>query len=166
MQQLYTPWRMDYIKRGPRRDGCLFCKMAQQAEDAEDSLLVARSAHNFIALNRYPYSYGHLLVVPYAHLSSPEDMSAAALADAAQLTNRALQVLRDIANPDGFNIGANIGAAAGASVAAHYHFHIVPRWKGDANFMTSIGATRTIPDSLPKIQRQLREKWRELGDSL
>ena len=158
---------MDYIRSGPKQDGCLFCAMAGQADDDnDDSLVVARSAHNFVALNRYPYSYGHALVVPCAHVSSPEDMSAEALADSARLTNRLLRILREVANPDGFNIGANLGAAAGASVAAHYHFHIVPRWHGDANFMTSIGETRAIPDSLPNILRQLRDKWRELGDSL
>ncbi len=162
MKQLYSPWRMNYIKGGPRKDGCIFCEMVQRADDAGETLLVARSAHNYAVLNRYPYTFGHLLIVPYVHLSSPELMPAEALTDLALMTNRVLRVLREIVAPDGFNIGANIGSAAGASIAAHYHFHIVPRWNGDANFMTSIGETRTIPDTLPSIQRQLRDKWEEL----
>ena len=163
MEHLWTPWRLDYIRgKGEVHDSCLFCRLAEEKTDAADDLVVARSAHHFALLNRYPYTYGHTMIVPHAHVSSQEDLSTAALTDLMMMTNRMLRVLRQLADPSAFNIGANIGAAAGASIAAHYHFHIVPRWGGDANFIATIGGTRTIPDSLSNIAGDMRVVWDEL----
>ncbi len=163
MDQLYTPWRMPYIKRKRgSADGCLFCELPSRDAAAADNLLVARGAGCFAVLNRYPYTFGHTLVVPYAHSPSPESLPAGVLTEVMSMSNRVMRVLRELAHPDGFNIGANIGAAAGAGIAAHFHYHIVPRWSGDANFMVSIGETQTIAEELSVIRQQMRETWRGL----
>lgn len=163
MNPLWAPWRMEYVRgNGPGADGCVFCQIAENpAEDAEGHV-IARSTHTFAALNRYPYTYGHIMVIPYAHLSSPEDLDAETLADLMQMTNRVMGALREIADPPAFNIGANIGAAAGAGIAAHFHFHIVPRWNGDHSFMECIGRTRALPDTLSNLWRETRAAWQKL----
>ncbi|MCY3834217.1 MAG: HIT domain-containing protein [Chloroflexi bacterium] len=163
MNQIWTPWRLDYIKG--KRDGfdsCLFCQIAEAPEDDAERQVIARSSYTYVVLNRYPYTYGHTMVIPYAHESSLEDMSTAALADLMLMTNRAMGALREVAQPPAFNIGANIGAAAGAGIAADFHFHIVPRWNGDHNFMQCIGGARAIPDTLSNIAEQMREAWQSL----
>lgn len=167
MDQLFTPWRIQYIKRKRESGlaGCVFCDIPARDESAPGSLLIVRGAENYAVLNRYPYTFGHTLVVPYAHRSSPESLSAETLAEVMTMSNRVMRVLGEIANPAGFNIGANIGAAAGAGIAAHFHFHIVPRWSGDANFMVSIGETQTIAAELSTIRQQMRETWQGLYGS-
>ncbi len=161
MQHLFTPWRRDYVQGKVKADGCVFCRIAQ-LPPAEYEHEIARSSHTFAILNRYPYAYGHTMVIPYAHIASPEELSPAALSDLMLMSNRSMTVLRAIADPPAFNIGANIGAAAGAGIAAHFHFHIVPRWNGDASFMTTIGETRTIADTLHSIARQMRAAWADI----
>lgn len=164
LDQLYTPWRMPYIKR-KRASGsaaCVFCDIPSRDEATPGNLILARGADSYAVLNRYPYTFGHTLVVPYAHRSSPESLPMDTLAEVMSMSNRVMRVLSEIANPDGFNIGANIGAAAGAGIAAHFHFHIVPRWAGDANFMVSIGDTQTIAAELSTIHQQMRQTWRAL----
>ena len=151
---------MAYIKRDRDQDaGCVFCRMSDPAQELAQ-VVVARSSHSFIALNRYPYSNGHLMIVPYAHVATPEDLPAAALADITELTHRSLRILRDVCQPSAFNTGANIGADAGAGIAEHYHFHVVPRWAGDANFMTTVGGARLIPDTLDNLREELQAAWR------
>jgi len=164
LDQLYTPWRIKYIKRKRESGlaGCVFCDIPARDESAPDNLIIARGKNNYAVLNRYPYTFGHCMVVPYAHSSSPESLPAETLAELMTMSNRIMRVLSEIANPDGFNIGANIGAAAGAGIAAHFHFHIVPRWSGDTNFMVSIGETQTIAAELSTIRQQMRETWRGL----
>lgn len=149
MEPLYTPWRMPYIKgeKRPTDNTCIFCHKRDSQTDPAD-LIVARSHAVYAMLNRYPYSNGHVMIVPYAHVASQEALDANALTDLMLMTNRIMAALRAVYQPAAFNIGANIGAAAGAGIAAHYHFHIVPRWNGDANFMSVIGDTRIIPDTL------------------
>ena len=163
MNQLWAPWRLEYIK-GKREgfDSCLFCQMAEGADDDAARRVIARSSHTFAVLNRYPYTYGHTMVIPYAHAASLEDMTTEALADLMLMTNRTMGALREVADPPAFNIGANIGAAAGAGIAAHFHFHIVPRWDGDHNFMQCIGGARALPDALSNIMEQMREAWLRL----
>ena len=162
MNQVWAPWRMAYIRgKGKEFDSCIFCQFAHQPQDDLRQHVIARSVHSFATLNRYPYTYGHTMVIPYAHVSSTEDLNPDTLADLALMTNRTMTVLRDIADPPAFNIGANIGAAAGAGIAAHFHFHVVPRWNGDHSFMECIGGTRTMPDTLTNVSDQMRAAWEQ-----
>ncbi len=161
MKRLYTPWRMAYIKENKNpAQGCLFCQKPAASDD--DEHIVARSEYVYLTLNRYPYNNGHLMVIPYEHVASQEAMSTDALTDMMVTVNHALAVLRRAYNPQGFNLGANLGAAAGAGIAEHYHFHIVPRWSGDVNFMTAISETRVIPDTLDNIYRELKTIWHDM----
>ncbi|MEO8611333.1 MAG: HIT domain-containing protein [Chloroflexota bacterium] len=161
MDHLYTPWRMAYI-RGEKKpvDGCIFCQLAVSEDDHDQ--IIARSEHVFVTLNIYPYNNGHLMVIPYEHVSTPESLATEMLTDLMLTVNRSLAVMRKAYNPPAFNLGANIGAAAGAGIAEHYHFHIVPRWPGDANFMTVVSSTRVIPDTLDNVYRELKAAWDEL----
>lgn len=161
MDHLYTPWRMAYI-RGEKKpvEGCIFCNLA--AADDDHNQIIARSTHVFVTLNIYPYNNGHLMVIPYKHTSTPENLHVDVLTDQTLTINRALAVLRKAYNPPAFNLGANLGPAAGAGIAEHYHFHIVPRWPGDSNFMTIVGETRVIPDTLDNTYRELKQTWDEL----
>ena len=166
MDNLWTPWRMAYIKR-ERDDGdqCVFCAMADGSSNDASVHVIGRSAHCFVTMNRYPYSNGHVMIVPNLHVPSPEELPTEALSDLMMMTNRSLRVLRRVCQPSAFNIGANIGADAGAGIAAHYHFHVVPRWSGDVNFMTSIANTRVIPNTLENLYQELKAVWDELYKS-
>lgn len=158
MKHLYTPWRMAYIQGDKKPvEGCIFCNKVHANDD--DEHIIARSEHVYITLNRYPYNNGHLMVVPNDHIASQEEMTVEGLTDLMVTVNRALSVLRGAYNPHGFNLGVNLGQAAGAGIAAHYHFHIVPRWSGDANFMSTVGDTRVIPDTLENVYTTLKTLW-------
>lgn len=152
---------MAYI-RGEKQpaQGCVFCQLA--SSEADNQQIIARCRYVYVTLNIYPYNNGHLMVVPYEHVDTQEKLTPDALTDLILTVNRALAVLRKAYNPTAFNLGANIGQAAGAGIAEHYHFHIVPRWHGDSNFMTVIGETRVIPDSLDNTHRELASLWRSL----
>ncbi|MFN8528183.1 MAG: HIT domain-containing protein [Anaerolineae bacterium] len=154
---------MAYIK-GEKKpvQGCVFCNLLH---DPNEQQIIARSAHVFVTLNIYPYNNGHLMVIPNEHVDSQEKLAPEVLTDLILTINKGLAVLRKAYNPPAFNLGANIGAAAGAGVAEHYHFHIVPRWGGDANFMTTIGSTRVIPDTLDNTYRDLKSVWQDLYPS-
>lgn len=162
---LWTPWRMAYLRGEDREhyDGCVFCiKGAGDSANPdfdEKELVVARSEYVYAALNMYPYNNGHLLIIPYAHVPTLEELPAAALTDLMLTTNAATAALRAIYHPHAFNIGANIGASAGAGIPEHVHLHVVPRWNADTNFMTVISGTRTMPDMLHDTWQQLREVW-------
>lgn len=154
MDHLWSPWRYRYVIAGQKPEGCVFCSMAAASEDAV-SLVVHRAQHNYVVLNLYPYSSGHLMVVPYAHTSTLGDTAAEALGELILLAQRAEANLRAAYGCPGLNLGFNIGACAGAGVAQHLHFHVVPRWPGDANFMTSVGETRVMPEDLSESYRKL-----------
>lgn len=164
MDRLYTPWRMAYIK-GEKKPvaGCVFCNKIDADDEVEH--VIARSEFVYATLNRFPYSNGHVMVVPYAHVASQEALSVAALTDMMVTINRVLAVLRQAYNPAAFNLGANLGQSAGAGIAEHFHFHIVPRWPGDANFMTTVSNTRVIPDTLDNTYRDLKQTWDALYGS-
>jgi ATP adenylyltransferase len=146
MKNLWTPWRYKYITNLKERE-CIFCKAAKSGNDKEN-LLLFRGTWNFVLLNRYPYSNGHLMVAPYEHVSSPETSDLNALREFIELMNICLKTLRKAYNPDGMNTGMNLGTAAGAGIEEHYHLHVLPRWHGDTNFMTSIAQTRLVPQAL------------------
>lgn len=167
MDHLWTPWRMAYIKGDKKPvEGCVFCNKTINPENDIEEHMIACATHTYITLNKFPYNNGHVMVVPYEHLSSQEDMTTEALTELMVMTNRIMRVLREYANPPAFNIGANIGKDAGAGIAAHYHFHIVPRWGGDANFMSTIGDTRVIPDTLDNTYKDLKKIWDDLYEEV
>ena len=145
-QRLWAPWRLDYIK-GPKPDECIFCAKPRAGDDAA-AYIVARGGHCFVMLNAYPYNNGHLMVSPYAHVPSIEDLDDEPLLELMHLTQRSLNAIRDAYGPEGFNIGVNQGKVAGAGVEEHVHLHVVPRWGADTNFMPVIGSTRVLPESL------------------
>jgi ATP adenylyltransferase len=157
MEQLWAPWRMAYIKRAPSPDepGCFLCSYASRRDD-EATYVLSRSEHCFAVLNLYPYNPGHLMVAPYAHVPSIEDLDTSALTDLMTLSQRMLAALRATMQPDGFNMGINQGKVAGAGLAEHVHLHIVPRWNGDTNFMPVLGDVKVIPDLLANTYQQLR----------
>jgi ATP adenylyltransferase len=137
---------------------CIFCdKPAEQQDEA--NLIVRRGEQAFVILNLYPYNNGHLMVVPYAHVASLEQLEAPTLTELMRLTQQSLAVLRAIYQPQAFNIGINIGTAAGAGIAEHVHMHIVPRWPGDTNYMTTVSGVRVIPEDLRETYRLLHQAW-------
>ena len=152
-QRLWAPWRLEYIK-GPKPDDCIFCSQPAAADD-ERAYIVARGEHSFVMLNAFPYNNGHLMVSPYAHVPSIEELDDPVLLDLMHLTQRSLGALREAYAPEGFNIGVNQGKIAGAGVEGHVHLHIVPRWGADTNFMPVIASTRVLPQSLEDSYRAL-----------
>jgi ATP adenylyltransferase len=153
---LWAPWRIEYI-RSAKPDGCIFCEFpaAPEARD-RDNLVVHRSVHSFTCLNRYPYNSGHLMVIPYAHLSDLEALATAAHADLQDELRRAVAVLKAVYAPEGINVGMNLGRAAGAGIAEHLHWHVVPRWVGDNNFMPVLADQRVVVEALDAAWERLR----------
>jgi ATP adenylyltransferase len=159
MKHIWAPWRMKFVET--KMDGCIFCKV-QQEEDSPKNLVVFRGKYSFVILNRYPYTSGHILVVADQHLASLEDLDSKTRAEMMELATHAMRVLREVYQPQGFNVGANIGAAAGAGIADHVHLHVVPRWTGDSNFMQSLAETRVLPEELDETYRRVRQAWKAI----
>ncbi|HEY4484851.1 MAG TPA: HIT domain-containing protein, partial [Nitrospiria bacterium] len=146
MKSLWAPWRMNYLLHAKSKT-CIFCIKARKQEDRA-GLILHRGRHVFVMMNLYPYSNGHLLVSPYRHVDTIEDLGAATLSDMMRTTQRALKALRIAFKPDAFNLGINQGREAGAGIESHVHLHIVPRWNGDTNFMPLLADVRVIPEHL------------------
>jgi len=163
LDHLWTPWRMAYIQENHQSEGCIFC-LAAEAEDNEDNLVFHRGKFMFMILNRYPYTSGHVMCVPYAHVDRLHGLTEEGRNEMMSLVNRAVDVLQRIYEPEGFNLGLNLGEVAGAGVADHLHMHIVPRWGGDTNFMSAVGQTRVLPESLPDTYRRVKETWESFED--
>ncbi len=151
---------MAYIENNTKVDGCVFCTM-QEMEDSAENLIAYRGERVFVILNRYPYTSGHLMVVPFEHKSNFETLDSETRAEMMELTARCMTVLRKIYNPHAFNMGANIGEAAGAGILEHVHIHIVPRWAGDTNFMSAVGETRVLPESLEDTYARVKKGFEE-----
>ena len=159
MEHLWAPWRMAYIDSGGKKDeGCIFCTKPAEQRD-EENLLLYRGERCFVMMNLFPYNNGHMMVAPYAHVPTIEDLDPATLTDIMVTSQRCLATLRAAMNPHGFNMGINQGTAAGAGIADHVHYHIVPRWNGDTNFMPVLADVKVMPDYLQNTYRQLKEKW-------
>lgn len=163
MDRLWTPWRYQYIKgESGEKTGysteCIFCRLRDAGED-EKNFVVHRAQHNFIVLNIYPYTSGHLLIIPYQHTPELDAAAKETTDELMDLTKSAQSVLRAEYRPHGFNLGMNLGQAAGAGVAEHIHLHIMPRWGGDANFMSTVGETRVLPEDLRTTYERLRGKF-------
>ena len=157
MDYIWTPWRYQYMKEATsgKQVECIFCDAAARKDD-DATLVVFRGAKSFIILNRYPYTSGHVMVVPYAHVPSLTECEPAALEEMMRLAQQVEGAFRQNYNPDGMNLGMNIGRAAGAGVAGHIHLHVLPRWFGDSNFMTVTGETRVHPEELSTTYQRLR----------
>jgi len=147
MDYLWTPWRSTYMKKKGEGGRCIFCHAAASTKD-EETLIVHRARLNFVILNRYPYTSGHLMIAPYQHVSRLQQVDMETAAEMMRLGRRSERILEEIYQPQGLNIGMNLGEAAGAGIEQHIHLHVLPRWMGDANFMTSIGHARIIPEEL------------------
>jgi ATP adenylyltransferase len=158
LDYLWSPWRLPYLTALKKLEGCIFCAMASADRD-EECLVVYRAEHNFVVLNRFPYTSGHLMVVPYRHVPDLAGLDDAAASELMALTRASERHLRGIYSPDGLNLGMNIGESAGAGIAGHIHMHVLPRWTGDANFMSTVGQARVLPEELPVTWRRLRDAF-------
>jgi ATP adenylyltransferase len=155
---------MAYIQTPKNEASCVFCDAQAQPGNPEN-LVVFRGHRAFVILNRYPYTSGHVMVVPYEHQPSLEDLRAQTRAEIMELATLFLQILREEYHPQGFNLGINIGEAAGAGITDHVHLHLVPRWLGDTNFMSTLGHTRVLPETLEDTYWRIRRRWEDLNNS-
>ncbi len=147
MDYLWTPWRYAYVTAAEKTSGCIFCDLPKTGDDAK-ARIVHRGQSCYIVLNTYPYTPGHVMIVPFAHLDELQKLPAATAHEMMDLGQRMERVLRQLYKPDGVNLGMNIGKAAGAGVAGHVHMHVLPRWVADANFVSVVGETRILPETL------------------
>jgi ATP adenylyltransferase len=163
VERLWSPWRHAYIAASgadmSRADSCIFCDAARDPANDEENFVLHRGGHTFVILNLYPYISGHLMIAPYAHVGELDATPKEATDEMMDLTKRSQRALRKVYGPDGFNLGMNLGRAAGAGIADHIHMHLMPRWSGDTNFMTSVAETRVLPEDLPTTYHKLREKF-------
>lgn len=154
MDRLWAPWRLALIE-GEKPEGCIFCRFFEESDD-EKNLVLGKTETSFVVLNKYPYNNGHLMVIPRAHVDCLGELSPEAHQDLQELLRTSIQILREVYGPDGLNVGMNLGRAAGAGIADHLHWHVVPRWIGDVNFMPTLAATRVIPEHLEASWAKLR----------
>tara|TARA_B100000700_G_scaffold330905_1_gene459913 strand:- start:103 stop:591 length:489 start_codon:yes stop_codon:yes gene_type:complete len=162
MDRLWAPWRLEYIK-GPKEEGCVFCNRTQSSNDKE-SLILYRGRFCFVIINLYPYNNGHLMIVPYKHESDLLKVDLKTKMEILTLVDKTIKILTTQFNPNGFNFGANIGKAGGAGIADHIHYHLVPRWNGDTNFMPIISETKILVQSLNEIYDQLKPEFDKIND--
>ncbi len=162
MERIWAPWRMRYIETVDS-GGCIFCEKLEDGQDDRENLVLLRGKKCFIVLNLYPYTNGHLMVVPYRHAGSPVDLEQDELLEFAELARQGMRILEKSIAPHGFNLGINVGRAAGAGVEGHVHFHVVPRWEGDTNYMAVVSGSRVIPESLEETYEKLQRAVQELG---
>jgi ATP adenylyltransferase len=156
MDYLWTPWRYRYIAEAKNATGCVFCAAAEANRD-EEMLIVQRGVKNYVILNRYPYTSGHVMIVPYLHTADFAGLERDTAAEMMLLTQRVQAAIDDVYHPDGFNMGMNLGRSAGAGIENHLHMHLLPRWAGDTNFMTTVGETRLEPEVLSTTYTRLRK---------
>lgn len=161
LKYIWSPWRMKYIRSDKQKDGCVFCNELKKV-DGPENLIVERFNHSCAILNRYPYTSGHMMVVPFEHRATLEDLSDETLAEIMRVTVKVMKVLRKVYSPQGFNIGVNVGEAAGAGILEHVHLHIVPRWSGDTNFVSILGNVRVLPETLEDSYSNIKSEWQKL----
>jgi ATP adenylyltransferase len=162
MDYLWTPWRYNYVTSADKIEGCVFCRQLARNDD-EAALIVHRARHCFIILNAFPYTSGHVMVVPYEHANELRKLPPEAATEMILLTRQLETVLRNLYRPDGLNLGMNIGKAAGAGVAGHIHMHVLPRWVADASFITTVSEVRILPEDLPTTWARIRREFQAVG---
>jgi ATP adenylyltransferase len=151
---------MEYLENNNKEEGCVFCT-AQEMQDSAENLIAFRGKQAYVILNRFPYTSGHLLVNPHQHVTTLEELNSETRAEMMELTTQCTSILRNIYKPQGFNIGVNMGEAAGAGVPGHVHIHIVPRWAGDTNFMSAVGQTRVLPETLEDTYERIKNGFQK-----
>ena len=157
LQRLWAPWRFGYVAGADPVDGCPFCVLPGRGPDHDErSLILHRGEHSYVIFNAYPYNPGHLMVVPYAHQADLEMLDTEVAAELFELGRRSVRVLKDRVRAQGVNLGMNLGSAAGAGITDHLHLHVVPRWAGDTNFISVIGAARVLPRALEDMFQELK----------
>jgi ATP adenylyltransferase len=161
MEQVFAPWRIEWVRRDDEHEGCVFCDMRDSGDD-RDTRVIARSSHSFVVLNNSPYNPGHVMVVPHTHTGDYAALDDEALTDHARLKQVTFDALRASFDPDGFNTGLNLGTGAGGSIDDHLHTHVVPRWEGDTNFMPVTSDTKVIVQALDEAYDELREGFASL----
>jgi ATP adenylyltransferase len=154
MDHIWSPWRYRYVSTASPDDECFFCKKSAESDDRKNYVLL-RAERNFVLLNAFPYTSGHLMIAPYAHVSTLGEGDPCALEEMMLLARRAEIALGEVYRPGGFNVGINIGRSAGAGVPGHLHMHVLPRWLGDVNFMTTVAETRVLPEDLDSTYLRL-----------
>ena len=161
MDRLWSPWRAKYIASGvdSQHAGCVFCDIGRNEASDDENVVLFRGERCFVVLNLFPYITGHLMVVPFDHVGDLAATAKEITDEMMDLTKRSQTALRNVYQPPGFNIGMNLGAAAGAGIADHLHIHVLPRWVGDTNFMTTVAETRVLPEDLKTTHQRLREKF-------
>jgi ATP adenylyltransferase len=161
MDYLWSPWRYPYVSSAVHRDGCIFCEMASHPAQDREHLVLHRGGLNFIVLNRFPYTSGHVMITPYQHAANLAELGSEVLGEMMGLARELEGALRAAYHPDGYNLGMNLGRSAGAGIADHLHLHVLPRWNGDVNFMTSVGGTRVLPEDLDTTYAKLAASFRQ-----
>lgn len=160
MDHLFAGWRAQFVTGGQRPSGCVLCAIRDARDEDDANYVVARGSHCYVVLNLYPYTSGHMMVVPHRHTGELQEVDPATAAELVTMVMAAEATLRAAYDPGGINIGMNVGRAAGAGIAEHLHVHVLPRWSGDANFMAAVANTRVLPEALPDTLAKLRANWR------
>jgi ATP adenylyltransferase len=159
LQRLWAGWRSEYVETAQADDGCVFCRILASDEPGEKTYIVRRDETCAVVLNAYPYTSGHLMVMPVRHVGELEELDANEAASLWRELAAAVRTLKAAYSPDGINVGANLGRSAGAGVPGHFHMHCVPRWNGDTNFMTTVAESRILPESLPATYEKITKAW-------
>jgi ATP adenylyltransferase len=157
VEYIFAPWRYEYVSKVDEKSVCIFCQKASEENDREN-LIVFREELCFGILNLFPYSTGHVMIAPFQHVPSIEDLDIDTITSIMSQAKRCMGAIRDAFNPDGFNLGVNIARTAGAGIADHVHLHVVPRWSGDSNFMPVVGETRVLPMTLDQVWEELSKR--------
>jgi ATP adenylyltransferase len=160
MDYLFSPWRYTFVSQAHKAPGCILCELPQTGND-EKAFIVHRDKYCYVILNAYPYTSGHVMIVPFQHTGRLQALPPPAAQEMIALTQRLEGILREVYEPEGLNLGMNLGKAAGAGIAGHIHMHVLPRWGADANFITVIGETRVLPEDLTTTYKRIREKFEE-----